>query len=67
MEQKVIDHPDLMKVDHSFVVNINHTQYEAAKNRVRTSRRFEEMDQRLSYMEQTLSSILTLLQNGGRA
>lgn len=65
MEQKIEDYPDLRKVDKSYVVNVNQQQYNAARARVKTSRRFNEMEQRLTTIEQSLSTIITILQNRG--
>ena len=65
MEQKIEDYPDLRKVDKSYVVNVNQQQYNAARARVKTSRRFNEMEQILTTIEQSLSTIITILQNRG--
>lgn len=62
MEQKIKEYPDLRKVDKAYIVNVNQQQYNAARARVKTSRRFGEMEQRLTAIEQSLSTILTILQ-----
>jgi hypothetical protein len=59
---KVIDYPDLRKIDDSYIVNTNRTQYEAAKARRKNSERMLHIEEKVANMEQKLDSIVELLQ-----
>ena len=59
---KIIDHPDLRKIDDAYVVNTNRAQYEAAKVRKRNMERLSNLEEKVTSMEQKLENIIELLQ-----
>jgi hypothetical protein len=63
MDQKVENFPDLVKVDNSYVVNVNDEQYRAALLRRKTGKRLGNLEERVCAVEDKLDAILTLLQN----
>lgn len=57
--KKIIDNLDLRKIDDSYIVNTNGSQYEAALKR---KRRREELEKRLCAIENNIEKIFIILQ-----
>lgn len=63
MDQKVENYPDLVKVENSYVVNVNDEQYMAALARKKAGKRIGNLEERVCSVEDKLDAILALLQN----
>ncbi len=62
MQEKIAEHPDLMKVNKAFVINTNDDQYNAALLRRKTHKRFGTLEERVSNLEDMLQRVLDILQ-----
>ncbi len=58
MEEKVIDHPDLLKVNKSYIINTNEKQYQAALARRQRNEKIAELDTRLTALEYDIKTII---------
>lgn len=61
MNEKILDNPDLLKVNKAFVINTNTDQYNAALLRRKTHKRFGTLEERVANLEDMLQKILDTL------
>lgn len=61
MKEKVREYPDLVKMDRSYVVNSNESEYHKALARIKNAKKLEGMDARLTSLEGKLDLILDLI------
>lgn len=59
--QKVKDYPDLVKVNSSYIVNTNNTQYRAALARRNAGKKIQTLEEKIASLESSLSQVLDLL------
>lgn len=62
MEEKVENYPDLVKVDKSYVVNVNEEMYRRAVLRRKTNKQLGTLDERVTSLENKIQQILDILQ-----
>jgi len=62
MEEKIENYPDLIKVDKSYVVNINEELYHKALLRKKTGKQINTLEERVSKLENNIQLILDILQ-----
>ena len=62
MEEKVQDYPDLVKVNKSYVVNVNEDKYRSALLRKKTQKQLGTLEERVSNLETNIQLILDILQ-----
>lgn len=62
MRQLVRNYPDLIKVDQSYIVNENTAQYNSALARIKTTKKIQSVEDRLTQLENNISKILNLLE-----
>ena len=60
---RVVDYPDLRKINHSYVVNTNKSHYQTALMRHKRTRKIDTMEQRVTTIEEQIGQILAILQN----
>ena len=62
MEEKVKDYPDLVKVNKSYVVNVNEEKYRTALLRKKTHKQLGTLEERVANLEINIQLILDILQ-----
>ena len=62
MLEKVENFPDLMKVDKSYVVNVNEERYRTALLRKKTDKQLGTLEGRVANLETNIQLILDILQ-----
>lgn len=62
MEEKVENYPDLVKVNKSYVVNVNEEMYRRAVLRRKTNKQLGTLDERVTSLESKIQQILDILQ-----
>lgn len=61
--EKVENYPNLVKVDKTYVINVDESNYRAALLRKKTGKQLGSLDERVSRLESNIHLILDLLQN----
>jgi hypothetical protein len=60
-QQKIIDHPNLIKKDNSFIVNINKNEYEGALRRRKLQEEKKSLEVRLAILEKQVAALISNL------
>ena len=61
--EKVENYPNLIKIDKTYVINVDESNYRAALLRKKTGKQLGSLDERVSRLETNIHLILDLLQN----
>ena len=67
MEEKVQNYPDLVKVNKSFVINVNEEKYRSALLRKKTHKQLGTLEDRVASLETNIQLILDILQGKQQA
>lgn len=62
MEEKIENYPDLVKVDRSYIINVNDDHYRKALLRKKTNKQLGTLDERVTNLEKNIQLILDILQ-----
>jgi hypothetical protein len=63
MKERVKDYPDYVKIDKTYVVNVNQQKYRDALKRKNAEKKYEFLENRINSLEEKLIKILDLLEN----
>lgn len=61
-EEKIENYPDLVKVNKSYIVNINEEKYRSSLLRKKTSKQLGTLEERVTNVESNIQLILEILQ-----
>ena len=61
MEEKVENYPDLIKVNKSYIINVDEEKYRTALLRKKTGKQLGSLEERVGKMETNIQIILDLL------
>jgi|PlaIllAssembly_1097288.scaffolds.fasta_scaffold00002_13 hypothetical protein len=62
MQEKVKDYPNLVKVDRSYVINVDEDKYRTALLRKKTGKQLGSLEERVGRLENNIQLILDILQ-----
>lgn len=61
MEEKVENYPNLVKVDKSYVINVDEEKYRTALLRKKTGKQLGSLEERVGRLEDNIQQILDIL------
>jgi hypothetical protein len=66
LNEKVEDYPDLMKIDKSYVVNVNEDKYRTSLARRKAAKQLGSIEDRVCNLENKIQLILDILQGNSQ-
>lgn len=62
MQEKVENYPNLLKVNKSYVINVDEERYKLALSRKKTNKQLDTLEDRVGRLEDNIQLILDILQ-----